>query len=47
MPKKTPTTKKKSKHKPPSRPDFAQNALASVETVIGGKLSNGMNNPQK
>jgi len=42
MPKKTTPAKKKSKPKRQSRPDFAQNALASVEKAIGGKLADGM-----
>jgi hypothetical protein len=42
MPKKTTPAKKKSKPNRPSRPDFAQNALASVEKAIGGKLADGM-----
>lgn len=40
-------TKKKPAKKPPARkrpprPDVAQNALASVEKLIGGKLAEGM-----
>jgi len=33
---------KKSKAKPKTRPDFAQNALSGVEKLIGGKLADGM-----
>jgi len=42
-----PTAKKKSKAKKPPAPDFAQQALANVEKIIGGKLSDGMNLKRK
>jgi hypothetical protein len=41
MSKKLTKTKTKAKRKPP-KPDFSQNALAGVEKLIGGKLSDGM-----
>jgi hypothetical protein len=36
------TTKRPSSPKKPPKQDFAQNALASVEKAIGGKLADGM-----
>jgi hypothetical protein len=45
MAKKT-TTKKPATKKRPARPDASQSALASVEQIIGGKLSDGMNLPK-
>jgi hypothetical protein len=39
--KKKPTKKKPAKKRKP-RLDFAQQALANVEKIIGGKLSDGM-----
>jgi hypothetical protein len=38
-----PTAKKKSKPKRPPAPDFSLTALADVEKIIGGKLSDGIN----
>jgi hypothetical protein len=35
--------KKKSKPKRAPAPDFAQQSLAMVKRIIGGKLSDGMN----
>jgi hypothetical protein len=41
--------KKTSKRKPArkAKPDASQRALASVEQIIGGKLSDGMNLPKQ
>jgi hypothetical protein len=49
MRKKASNKAKKSKAKPkkPPAPDFAQQALANVEKIIGGKLSDGMRLKQK
>jgi hypothetical protein len=41
MAKKLTRAKTKAKRKPP-KPDFSQNALAGVEKLIGGKLSDGL-----
>jgi hypothetical protein len=38
---------KKSKPKRNAKPDVSQNALAGVEKLIGGKLSDGMSRPKR
>lgn len=46
MPK--PTAKKKAPAKKrPAPPDASQSALANVERIIGGKLSDGINLPKR
>jgi len=37
---------KPSKRKKKPKPGFSQNALAGVEELIGGKLSDGMSKPR-